>query len=413
MTSSPLFTGESCRPPADDEIEVSLFGPGVGECVCVHLGRGEWILVDSCCPVGSPEPVALTYLQTLNVAPESAVRLVVATHWHSDHIRGMAQLLAACEQASFVCSAALEDRNFVGLITALGQRPMMESSGADEFHRIFALLRARAASRRAVTPKWAAANRILYEDPSRNVEVRSLSPSDAAQTLALQEIGNLMPREGTPKRRVVARTPNENSVVLWIRSSERRVLLGADLETSPNPAVGWTAIIDSASGAEGRAEIFKVPHHGSANADDPRVWSEKLVAPPVAALSTFASGTKPLPSAEDVKRLLARTPRLYCTGPPMGWTAKERKTTRWRKRCARSRATCAPSPAPWVTSACALPSTVQARSPFTSATVRSILLRERFDVSDRIFPTRLLARTGHHSDSQLSRPSHAVYGPTS
>ena len=122
MKSSPLFTGESCRPPADDEIEVSLFGPGVGECVLVHLGRGEWIIVDSCCPVGVSEPIALTYLQALGVAPANAVRLVIATHWHSDHIRGMAQLLVACEQAAFVCSGALETPTFVRLITALDPR---------------------------------------------------------------------------------------------------------------------------------------------------------------------------------------------------------------------------------------------------------------------------------------------------
>lgn len=327
MKSSPLFAGESCKPPADDEIEVSLFGPGVGECAAVHLGRGDWIIVDSCCPVGTVEPVAQTYLQALGIAPRTAVRLLIATHWHSDHIRGMARLLDSCANARFVCSAALESRTFVELITALDQRPMMRSSGADEFHQIFALLKGRAASQRAVTPKWAMADKLLYEDPPRNIEVRSLSPSDAAHTLALREMSALMPRQGMPKRRIVARTPNENSVVLSICSSERRVLLGADLETSANPAVGWTAIVDSAGGAAGRAEIFKVPHHGSANADNTRVWQQMLVATPVAALSQFASGTTPLPSTEDIRRFLARTPHLYCTGSPTGWRPKAKDHT--------------------------------------------------------------------------------------
>jgi Metallo-beta-lactamase superfamily len=327
MSSSPLFTGESCKPPADDEIEVSLFGPGVGECIVVHLGRGEWIVVDSCCPVGVTDPVGLLYLQSLGVVAGSAVRLLVATHWHSDHIRGMAKLLEACEQATFVCSAALESRTFVELITALDQRPMMQSSGADEFHRIFAVLKARAASGRTVTPTWAAVDRILYEDLPRNIEVRSLSPSDAAQTLALREISTLMPHPGSPKRRLVARTPNENSVVLSVRVSDRCVLLGADLETSTNPAVGWTAIVDAHSRAAARAEIFKIPHHGSSNADDPRVWKNLVDRNPVAALSQFASGTKPLPSVEDVRRLLVRTQRLYCTGPPTGWRPKVRDHT--------------------------------------------------------------------------------------
>lgn len=35
-------------PPVADELEVSVFGPGVGESVVVHLGHGDWMVVDSC-----------------------------------------------------------------------------------------------------------------------------------------------------------------------------------------------------------------------------------------------------------------------------------------------------------------------------------------------------------------------------
>ena len=38
--------GDVTRPPAPDELEVSLFGRGVGECAVVHLGSGEWLVVD-------------------------------------------------------------------------------------------------------------------------------------------------------------------------------------------------------------------------------------------------------------------------------------------------------------------------------------------------------------------------------
>ncbi len=34
--------------PGQDIIEVSIFGPGKGEPILVHLGRNEWIIVDSC-----------------------------------------------------------------------------------------------------------------------------------------------------------------------------------------------------------------------------------------------------------------------------------------------------------------------------------------------------------------------------
>ena len=108
MKSSLPFIWESLKPPDKDEFEISLFGPGVGECVVVHLGHGQWMVVDSCYPVGGAEPVALSYLSALGlgIAAGNAVRLVVATHWHADHIRGMARLLEACPQAEFICSVS-------------------------------------------------------------------------------------------------------------------------------------------------------------------------------------------------------------------------------------------------------------------------------------------------------------------
>ena len=72
-------------PPAPTEVEVSLFGPGVGECVVIHLGLGEWLIVDSCLTAGR-EPVAISYLSELGV-PLDSVRMCLFTHFHDDHIR--------------------------------------------------------------------------------------------------------------------------------------------------------------------------------------------------------------------------------------------------------------------------------------------------------------------------------------
>ena len=46
-------------PPSPDELEISLFGPGRGECVVVHLGNNDWLVVDSCLDNTSSQPVAL------------------------------------------------------------------------------------------------------------------------------------------------------------------------------------------------------------------------------------------------------------------------------------------------------------------------------------------------------------------
>ena len=88
----PLSTGEPVNQPASDEIEVSLFGPGYGECVLIHLGLGEWLVVDSCVNQYAGGTPALDYLQTIGVDIAHAVVIVTASHWHDDHIRGLSAL---------------------------------------------------------------------------------------------------------------------------------------------------------------------------------------------------------------------------------------------------------------------------------------------------------------------------------
>lgn len=74
------------RSPRPDELEMTVFGPGVGECIVLHLGEGDWIIIDSCTsPVGD-EPAALGYLRSIGVDPDASVRTIVATHWHDDRI---------------------------------------------------------------------------------------------------------------------------------------------------------------------------------------------------------------------------------------------------------------------------------------------------------------------------------------
>ena len=93
-------------PPAPHHLEISVFGPGIGECVVVHLGDSDWVVVDSCIDRQSGRPVALEYLRSLGVDVASQIKLVIATHWHDDHIRGIAEILHAAESAKFVNSAA-------------------------------------------------------------------------------------------------------------------------------------------------------------------------------------------------------------------------------------------------------------------------------------------------------------------
>ncbi|MEO0250326.1 MAG: MBL fold metallo-hydrolase [candidate division WOR-3 bacterium] len=93
--------------------EVSLLGPGYGECVVIHLGGNVWVIVDSCIDSDTNQVSSLQFLRNIGVDPAATVRQVIATHWHDDHVRGLAATLEACPNAEFVCSAALRGREFL------------------------------------------------------------------------------------------------------------------------------------------------------------------------------------------------------------------------------------------------------------------------------------------------------------
>src|SRR5262249_14986688 len=53
--------------PAADELEVTVFGPGFGECIVAHLGHDRWIVIDSCIDSRSDKPAVLAYFEHIGV----------------------------------------------------------------------------------------------------------------------------------------------------------------------------------------------------------------------------------------------------------------------------------------------------------------------------------------------------------
>ena len=287
--------------PQRDQLEVSLFGPGYGECVLLHIGDGNWVIVDSCFDKHR-EPVALAYLRNLGSNPAEVVRLVAATHWHDDHIRGMGRLVEVCKNARFCCASVLHEREFLAAVGALARRPMsLVGSGMQEFYKVMSLLTERDSPR-----VFAIANRRIFR--LDHCEVWTLSPSDTKFDAFLREIGRLLPQKGETKRRVPALTPNKIAVVLSIEIGEAVILLGSDLEGQ-----GWLEILDARERPNRKASVFKVPHHGSQNAHEDRVWNEMLRDDPVAVLAPWRRGGRNLPTERDVKRILSFTGRAYTT----------------------------------------------------------------------------------------------------
>lgn len=304
--------------PADDELEVSIFGPGVGESVVVHLGAGQWMIVDSCVAPGARVPAALEYLSALGVDVAERVRVVAVTHWHDDHTAGVASVLGACSKAQLFCTAAIKNEDFFRQLVASQQLELRSEtgSGLDEMGQLFNLLAERKTKGdgRIVTPQYASAHTIVFRavatETSPECVVEALSPSSMSVT---RSILTFEPRVGDPKRKLPNPGPNELSVVLHVRLGAEVALLGADLETGTSNELGWRAVLGSARRPHLKAAIVKVPHHGSAGADLQGVWQDMVKTGAHAGVTSFSSSGLPKPA--DLQRLKDRTTNVFHTSP--------------------------------------------------------------------------------------------------
>ncbi|WP_158743644.1 MBL fold metallo-hydrolase [Acidisphaera sp. L21] len=313
LEKKPLITPNSLNgsnqdsPPHPDQIEVTLIGPGYGECVCIHIGAGEWIVVDSCINSGSTEPASVTYLNSIGVDPGQAVKLLVATHWHDDHCRGLSKSLEAFGSAQFVMASVLSRDEFSTFASGYDERPTAKvGSKVTEINQVFTALTQGPTPRRKV--RRASQGRVLLSTITGSTTSRvqccvtALSPSDLAESDFLARLAEEMPSIRRTKKAAPDISPNDASVALWVEVGDRAILLGADLEESGHPERGWSAILDANNLPVGKADLFKVSHHGSSNGHHPELWKKKLKPGSLAALTPW-SRNKGLPTSADIRRL--------------------------------------------------------------------------------------------------------------
>ena len=189
---------------------------GQGDLLAVRSGPASALVVDA-----GPDPEAAD--DCLRAAGIDAIPLLVLTHFHADHVGGLAGVLR---------------RRSVGRVVV---SPVAEPADASEV-----ALRLLAEARVPVDVGWAGD---VWE--FSRIRIRALAP-----------------------RRVIdsGSRVNNASVVLEVEVAHRRVLLTGDVETEAQVAI--------AADLGGRPfDVVKVPHHGSArqSVDLPR-WAPAAVA---------------------------------------------------------------------------------------------------------------------------------------
>ena len=293
--------------PSTDEIEIIIFGPGFGEAIAVHLGEDQWLLVDSCINPKSKLPASSEYLDQIGVGIEN-VKVIVASHWHDDHVRGISKLASKYPSADFLISGVFNENEARAFLAAYG------GSVADGLARGAKELFSVIDGRETVYPVLQRSIVIETLTNGRSIRATALSPSPVAFAQSLAHFAQYLPTKARnePITHAPELKPNLEAVAIHIDLGDEAILLGSDLEDDGK--LGWSAVVsDGWCQNRRKATLYKVAHHGSNTGDHQKIWIDLLKAKPIACLSPFNNGRHRLPTENDKNRIRARVDQAYIT----------------------------------------------------------------------------------------------------
>ncbi|MDX2306346.1 MAG: MBL fold metallo-hydrolase [Microscillaceae bacterium] len=312
------------------EINLIGTGGGYGESLIIHVGNNEWIIVDSCYNPDTKKSLPLELLVKKEVELNS-VKLIVCTHWHDDHIRGISEILEKCEQAIFSFARANDLKKFLQFVSLDYEKlnKIGSNSSTKEFNKCLEILKTR-----TLPAKLSEKDKLLYSTKYNDlfIEIHSLSPSDYSSQLFDVEISSLITEFGQPNQKMVIQSPNDRSVVLLLKLGYHNILLGADLEVCSDSNRGWLDITRNSEVVKisEKSRYFKIPHHGSQNGFHQEIWDNLVEILPISTITPW-NKKKKLPPNEMVERYKKMSKELYITTPTDVSKKPKKRTNRVTK----------------------------------------------------------------------------------
>lgn len=295
--------------PTTDELEITILGRGVGECVVVHMLDGNWIIVDSFSDRG--RPAARRYLDDLGVSRDQ-VRSIVVTHVHRDHYLGINALHSYYRSSRLCITSATNSKTFRSLL-----------SDEEQPNRLGGLpvALARAFNRRIGQRKYTPGLR--YMQPGKHAfhkinraSLTAVAPTEFAVNLAVDGLAEAIASGHPENVREGLRNANHSSVVLLGRAGKVNFLLCGDLEASP-AHLGWAAILDEPDNEDlPKSSLVKAPHHGGASGFDGDMWTSLAEEEPVVLVAPF--WPQGLPTLNDLEALCGVSGSLFQAAPSSG-----------------------------------------------------------------------------------------------
>lgn len=232
---------DGTTPLNPDLLYLFLLGPGEGECVIIRVPPDHWVVIDSFEIAERPSAEALLD------AYDARVDLVVLTHPHRDHCRGVIDLLDSFAPRTIGCVHPRRDDYLHG-VTADPVEQLQECS----------------------RPTY----RRIWDDWNDKKAAKWQTFRDEKLSVGDLELRSLHPENDIPESRWNAKYANDLSSAMQLTWHDLRIVLGADVTNK-----SWGQIANRESSLA-EHHLMKVPHHVSTEAihpcfgdgDEDRLW---------------------------------------------------------------------------------------------------------------------------------------------
>jgi beta-lactamase superfamily II metal-dependent hydrolase len=275
-----------------DHLAVLVFGPGTGELVLVRAPPGAWMVVDGC--GAGKDDYAVRALVHYGARPS----LIVLTHPHDDHSRGMPEVIHQTTPRD-----RKEEWPRIGMVLPPGIDVAARSAGIIARRTIEAIA--------AIESRWHDSPRCRWDMNAGesvvlgDAAVRVMSPRKEVRE---EELARWARGEPLSDKNVI-------SSALLLTWRGRRVVLGSDLVEHPRH--GWTHSLRLDPDL-GDHDLLKIAHHGSDRAlHDDVLRPHTRVPRPLRTITPFRlQGLPSFSAGEGAHRVASYEGTTYLTGLP-------------------------------------------------------------------------------------------------
>jgi hypothetical protein len=305
------------------EIHIASQGGAYGECIVIHIGDNNWVVVDSCRDKDTREALPIKILNDRKVKFDD-VALIVCTHWHKDHTNGISDLLEICPNAKFAFARPDSFERFAQFIEYdYLHKSEYGNDVTGDFQKCLHTLK------KTNKPIRVSCDQLLLSRQLQSLplKVYSLSPSQKANSDFEFEISRLKEKQQYSNVAIQRKSPNDISVVLLFEIGYTCFLLGADLEVKKdNDDYGWLNITRKSEAIRGanKSVLFKIPHHGSKNGYHEEIWNKLLIQNPDGVITP--NSRSDLPSEGMVNTYSSLTARLHMTAEPKSYRKPKKRS---------------------------------------------------------------------------------------